>query len=125
MIKELKEFLFKGNVLDLAVAVILGAAFNAIITSLVKDVITPLILNPVLKAAGVSNIAQLSWNGVAYDNFLSAVINFLIVGTTLFFIVKAANKVMAKKPAEEEIIEVVEPTQEQLLAEIRDLLANK
>ncbi|HHV3672193.1 TPA: large conductance mechanosensitive channel protein MscL [Streptococcus agalactiae] len=125
MIKELKEFLFKDNVLDLAVAVILGAAFNAIITSLVKDVITPLILNPVLKAAGVSNIAQLSWNGVAYGNFLSAVINFLIVGTTLFFIVKAANKVMAKKPAEEEIIEVVEPTQEQLLAEIRDLLANK
>lgn len=125
MIKELKEFLFKGNVLDLAVAVILGAAFNAIITSLVKDVITPLILNPVLKAAGVSNIAQLSWNGVAYGNFLSAVINFLFVGTTLFFIVKAANKVMAKKPAEEEIIEVVEPTQEQLLAEIRDLLANK
>ncbi|MCC9676199.1 large conductance mechanosensitive channel protein MscL [Streptococcus agalactiae] len=125
MIKELKEFLFNGNVLDLAVAVILGAAFNAIITSLVKDVITPLILNPVLKAAGVSNIAQLSWNGVAYGNFLSAVINFLIVGTTLFFIVKAANKVMAKKPAEEEIIEVVEPTQEQLLAEIRDLLANK
>lgn len=125
MIKELKEFLFKGNVLDLAVAVILGAAFNAIITSLVKDVITPLILNPVLKAAGVSNIAQLSWNGVAYGNFLSAVINFLIVGTTLFFIVKAANKVMAKKPAEEEIIEVVEPTQEQLLAEIRDLPANK
>lgn len=125
MIKELKEFLFKGNVLDLAVAVILGAAFNAIITSLVKDVITPLILNPVLKAAGVSNIAQLSWNGVAYGNFLSAVINFLIVGTTLFFIVKAANKVMAKKPAEEEIIEVVEPTQEQLLTEIRDLLANK
>ncbi|HEN6509005.1 TPA: large conductance mechanosensitive channel protein MscL [Streptococcus agalactiae] len=125
MIKELKEFLFKSNVLDLAVAVILGAAFNAIITSLVKDVITPLILNPVLKAAGVSNIAQLSWNGVAYGNFLSAVINFLIVGTTLFFIVKAANKVMAKKPAEEEIIEVVEPTQEQLLAEIRDLLANK
>ncbi|HGI5007073.1 TPA: large conductance mechanosensitive channel protein MscL [Streptococcus agalactiae] len=125
MIKELKEFLFKGNVLDLAVAVILGAAFNAIITSLVKDVITPLILNPVLKAAGVSNIAQLSWNGVAYGNFLSAVINFLIVGTTLFFIVKAANKVMAKKPAEEEIIEVIEPTQEQLLAEIRDLLANK
>lgn len=125
MIKELKEFLFKGNVLDLAVAVILGAAFNAIITSLVKDVITPLILNPVLKAAGVSNIAQLSWNGVAYGNFLSAVINFLIVGTTLFFIVKAANKVMAKKPTEEEIIEVVEPTQEQLLAEIRDLLVNK
>lgn len=51
MIKELKDFLFKGNVLDLAVAVVMGAAFNAIITSLVSDVITPLFLNPVLKAA--------------------------------------------------------------------------
>lgn len=92
MIKELKDFLFKGNVLDLAVAVVMGAAFNAIITSLVSDVITPLFLNPVLKAANVKNIAQLSWNGVAYGSFLSAVINFLIVGTTLFFVVKAANK---------------------------------
>ena len=60
MIKELKDFLFKGNVLDLAIAVVMGAAFNAIITSLVSDVITPLFLNPVLKAANVKNIAQLS-----------------------------------------------------------------
>lgn len=60
MIKELKEFLFKGNVLDLAVAVVIGAAFKAIIDSLVADVVTPLILNPVLKAAGVENIAQLA-----------------------------------------------------------------
>ena len=95
MIKELKDFLFKGNVLDLAVAVVMGAAFNAIITSLVSDVITPLFLNPVLKAANVKNIAQLSWNGVAYGSFLSAVINFLIVGTTLFFVVKAANKAVS------------------------------
>ena len=91
MIKELKKFLFQANVLDLAVAVVIGAAFNAIVTSLVEDVITPLFLNPALKAAGVEKIAELSWHGVAYGSFLSAIINFLIVGTTLFFIVKAAK----------------------------------
>ena len=126
MIKELKDFLFRGNILDLAVAVILGAAFNAIITSLVGDIITPLILNPALKAAGVEKIADLAWNGVAYGSFLSAVLNFLIVGTTLFFIVKAANKSMSLGKKEEETAdEPAGPTQEELLAEIRDLLANK
>lgn len=125
MIKELKDFLFRGNILDLAVAVILGAAFNAIITSLVGDIITPLILNPALKAAGVKKIADLAWNGVAYGSFLSAVLNFLIVGTTLFFIVKAANKAMSLGKKEEAADEPTGPTQEELLAEIRDLLANK
>ena len=126
MIKELKDFLFRGNILDLAVAVILGAAFNAIITSLVGDIITPLILNPALTAAGVEKIADLAWNGVAYGSFLSAVLNFLIVGTTLFFIVKAANKAMSLGKKEEETAdEPAGPTQEELLAEIRDLLANK
>ena len=126
MIKELKDFLFRGNILDLAVAVIFGAAFNAIITSLVGDIITPLILNPALKAAGVEKIADLAWNGVAYGRFLSAVLNFLIVGTTLFFIVKAANKAMSLSKKEEEAAdEPAGPTQEELLAEIRDLLANK
>ena len=95
MIKELKDFLFRGNVLDLAVAVVMGAAFNAIITSLVSDIITPVILNPVVKAANVENLSKLSWNGIAYGNFLSAIINFIIVGTTLFFVVKAANHAVA------------------------------
>ncbi|WP_270278244.1 large conductance mechanosensitive channel protein MscL [Streptococcus infantarius] len=127
MIKELKEFLFKANVLDLAVAVVMGAAFNAIVTSLVNDVITPLFLNPALKAAGVAKIADLSWNGVAYGSFLSAVINFLIVGTTLFFIVKAANTTTAltKKEETEKANEDAAPTQEELLTEIRDLLKEK
>lgn len=128
MLKDLKEFLLKGNILDLAVAVVMGAAFNAIITSLVKDLITPLILNPALKAAHVEDIAGLSWNGIAYGSFLSAVINFLIVGTTLFFVVRAAEKAAAlgKKQAEEAAEEAAkEPTQEELLAEIRDLLAKK
>ena len=127
MIKELKDFLFKGNVLDLAVAVVMGAAFNAIITSLVSDIITPLILNPVVKAANVENLSKLSWNGIAYGSFLSAVINFIIVGTTLFFVVKAANHAAAlgQKQAEEAAEEDAAPSQEELLTEIRDLLANK
>lgn len=125
MIKELKEFLFKANVLDLAVAVVIGAAFNAIVTSLVKDVITPLFLNPALKAAGVEKIVELSWHGVAYGSFLSAVINFLIVGTTLFFIVKAANAASAFGRKQDEVEEEAAPTQEELLTEIRDLLKEK
>ena len=126
MIKELKDFLFKGNVLDLAVAVVMGAAFNAIITSLVSDIITPLILNPVVKAANVENLAKLSWNGIAYGSFLSAVINFIIVGITLFFVVKAASKATAlSKKEAEDAAEAAGPSQEELLTEIRDLLANK
>ena len=126
MLKELKAFLLRGNVVDLAVAVIIGAAFGAIVTSFVNDVITPLILNPALKAAGVEKIAELTWNGVAYGSFLSAVINFLVIGTVLFFVVKAAEKAQnlgKKEEAAEE--EAAAPTQEELLTEIRDLLANK
>ena len=126
MLKELKAFLLRGNVVDLAVAVIIGAAFGAIVTSFVNDIIAPLILNPALKAAGVEKIAELTWNGVAYGSFLSAVINFLVIGTVLFFVVKAAEKAQnlgKKEEAAEE--EAAAPTQEELLAEIRDLLANK
>ena len=126
MLKDLKDFLLRGNIVDLAIAVVIGAAFGAIVTSFVNDIITPLILNPALKAARVQNIAQLSWNGVAYGSFLSAVINFLVVGTVLFFVVKAAEKAQnlgKKEEAAEE--EAAAPTQEELLTEIRDLLANK
>ncbi len=121
-VKEFKEFAFKGNVVDLAVAVIIGAAFGKIVTSLVEDVITPLLLNPALKAAGAENIAKLSWNGVTYGNFLSAVISFLCVAIVLFMIIKAANKM--KDPAE--VPAPAGPTNEEvLLTEIRDLLKTK
>ena len=126
MLKDLKAFLLRGNIVDLAVAVVIGAAFGAIVTSFVNDIITPLILNPALKAAGVEKISELTWNGVAYGSFLSAVINFLVIGTVLFFVVKAAEKAQnlgTKEEAVEE--EAPAPTQEELLAEIRDLLANK
>ncbi len=120
LVQEFKAFAFKGNVVDLAVAVIIGAAFGKIVSSLVDDVITPLLLNPALKAAGAEDISKLAWNGVTYGNFLSAVISFLCIAMVLFLIIKAANKV--QKPAE---VAPAGPTQEELLTEIRDLLSKK
>jgi len=126
MLKELKSFLLRGNVVDLAVAVIIGAAFGAIVTSLVNDIITPLILNPALSAAGVDKIAELSWNGIAYGNFLSAVINFLVIGTVLFFIVKAAEKAQSLGKKQEEVVEEEPaPTELEVLQEIKALLEKK
>lgn len=120
-IKEFKEFAFKGNVIDLAVGVIIGAAFGKIVSSLVEDVITPLLLNPALEAAGAENIATLSWNGVKYGNFLSAVISFLCIAFVLFWLIKGANTVV-KKPEDAP----AEPSStDKLLAEIRDELKKK
>ena len=121
LVQEFKDFAFKGNVVDLAVAVIIGGAFGKIISSFVDDVITPLLLNPALKAAGAENIAQLTWNGVQYGNFLSAVLSFLVIAMVLFMVIKAVNKV--NKPA---VVPPAGPTDDQvLLTEIRDLLKNK
>ena len=126
MLKELKSFLLRGNVVDLAVAVIIGAAFGAIVTSIVNDIITPLILNPALSAAGVDIFAELSWNGIAYGNFLSAVINFLVIGTVLFFIVKAAEKAQSFGKKQEEVVEEEPaPTELEVLQEIKALLEKK
>ena len=121
LIKEFKDFAFKGNVVDLAVAVIIGGAFGKIITSFVDDVITPLLLNPALEAANLKNISELTWNGVKYGNFLSAIISFLIIAMVLFMLIKAVNKV--NKPAVE--APAGPSNEEVLLAEIRDLLKNK
>ncbi|MBW8359167.1 MAG: large conductance mechanosensitive channel protein MscL [Weeksellaceae bacterium] len=120
-VQEFKDFAFKGNVMDLAVAVIIGTAFGKIVSSLVEDVITPLLLNPALKAAGAENIATLTWNGVKYGNFLSAIISFLCIAMVLFWLIKGANRF--NRPAE-----VVPPgptNEEILLTEIRDLLKTK
>ena len=119
-VKEFKEFAFKGNVIDLAVGVIIGGAFGKIVSSLVEDVITPLLLTPALKAAGAEDISKLVWNGVTYGNFLSAVINFLCIAMVLFWLIKGANSL--KKPEVVEEAAPAGPTQEELLAEIRDLL---
>ncbi|QIY82258.1 large conductance mechanosensitive channel [Epilithonimonas bovis DSM 19482] len=120
-VKEFKEFAFKGNVVDLAVGVIIGGAFGAIVKSLVDDVITPLLLTPALKAAGAENIKELSWNGVTYGNFLSSVISFLVIAFVLFWLIKLANKV-TKKPEE---APAGPSSTDALLMEIRDELKKK
>lgn len=124
-IKEFKEFAIKGNVMDLAVGVVIGGAFNAIIKSLVDDVITPAILTPALKAANLSDLAQLTIPGTAikYGNFLSQVISFIIVAMTLFLVIKGINRLKKK---EEAAPAPAEPSStDKLLMEIRDSLNKK
>ena len=119
-ISEFKAFAMKGNVVDLAVGVIIGAAFGKIVSSFIEDVITPLVLKPALDAAHLSKIEDLvAFGGVKYGLFLSAVINFVIVALVLFIIIKAINH--AKKK-EEVVAPPAGPTQEELLTQIRDLL---
>ena len=126
MLKDLKEFLLRGNVVDLAVGVIIASAFGAIVTSFVNDIITPLLLNPALKTANVERIAELSWNGVGYGSFLSAVINFLVVGTVLFFVIKGIEKAQNLRKKEEVVEEApATPTELEVLQEIKALLEKK
>jgi large conductance mechanosensitive channel len=118
MLKEFREFALKGNIVDLAVAVIIGGAFGAIISSLVDDVITPLLLTPALDAVGAKDINQLTWGTVKYGNFLAAIIKFIVIAFVLFLIIKAMNKMIKKEAA------APAPTPEDviLLREIRDSL---
>ena len=139
-IAEFKEFAMKGNVVDMAIGVVIGAAFGKITTSLVNDVIMPLISRItggvdfsawkwVLKAAevdeaGMETAAEIAVN---YGSFIAVVLDFLIIALVLFMVVKAINKLrsIGKKP--EEPVEEKEPapTSEELLTEIRDLLKDK
>ena len=123
-LKEFKEFAVRGNVVDLAVAVIIGAAFNSIVKSLVDDIITPAILTPALKAANLSNLSELVIPGTAikYGNFLSQIISFIITAFVLFLIVKAIN---ATKKKEQAAPAPGPSTTDQLLMEIRDELKKK
>ncbi len=117
LLSEFKDFVMKGNIVDLAVAVIIGGAFGKIITSLVDDVITPLLLKPALEAAHAEDIGKLTWGSIKYGNFLSTIISFIIIAFVLFMILKGMNKAMKKK---DEV--AAPPANEVLLAEIRDLL---
>lgn len=126
LMKEFKEFAIKGNVMDLAVGVIIGAAFSAIVKSLVEDIITPLILTPVLKAARLQNLSELTIPGTAvkYGLFLSNVLSFVIVAFVLFLVIKGVNA--ARKKDEAAPAEPPAPTnEEKLLMEIRDALKAK
>jgi large conductance mechanosensitive channel len=125
MLKEFKDFAMRGNVIDLAVGVVIGAAFNKIVNSLIEDVITPLILKPALNAAHLSKLEELMIPGtnVKYGMFLSATLNFVIVAFVLFLIIKGIN---ASKKRSDAAAEAGAPTPApedvQLLREIRDLL---
>ncbi|MGO2696750.1 large conductance mechanosensitive channel protein MscL [Bavariicoccus seileri] len=124
MLKEFRDFLMRGNVIDLAVGVIIGAAFSAIVTSLVNDIIMPLI-TATTGAADVSDLAITIGNAkLAYGNFLQAIINFVIIGFVLFMIIKAVNSVTNRLSKKATTPEVAVPTAEDYLKEIRDLLAN-
>ncbi len=106
LIGDFKDFILKGNVIDLAVAVILGGAFGKIVESFVKDVITPAILAPALKAANISDIEKL----VVGDNikigvFLAAVINFLIIAFVIFLVVKSYEKAKKRMSRQEALTE--------------------
>ena len=121
MYKEFREFLSRGNVIDLAVAVIIGAAFGAIITSLVNDILMPIIgiLIGGIDFAGLS--IQVGEAEILYGNFLQAVVNFVIIAFVIFLIVRYYNKLQQQE--EEEPASPPEPSaEEKLLAEIRDLL---
>jgi len=121
MLKEFKDFIMRGNVLDLAVAVVIGAAFTAIISSMVDHVITPLLLAPALKMANLQNIDALAWGTVKYGSFLSAVIKFIIIAFILFLLVKGFKALEKKK-----VPSASEPSStDKLLAEIRDELKKR
>jgi large conductance mechanosensitive channel len=100
---DFKSFILKGNVLDLAVAVILGSAFGKIVESFIKDVITPAILVPLFKASGAKDVETIVvGDGIKLGLFFSAIINFLVVGLVMFMVVRAyetAKKKMSRQEA--------------------------
>ena len=122
---EFKEFISKGDVMSMAVGIIIGGAFTAIVSSLVDDVISP-ILGLIL---GGINFTSLSFGildaQIMYGNFIQAIISFLLTAFVLFLVIKAINKMMNLKKKEEEVAEEAEPeipADIALLTEIRDLL---
>ena len=140
MLKEFKEFIAKGNMLDLAIGIVIGAAFTAIIGSFVKDLLTPLIgmvgkakfddsfvvLKEGTPAGPYTTLDDAVKSGAVtlnYGSFITAVINFLIVAFVLFLVVKAANRMRRTEPVAP--AEPVMPNDEKLLTEIRDLLKSK
>ena len=131
MLKEFKEFAVKGNVVDMAVGIIIGGAFGKIITSLVGDVIMP----PIGVALGGVDFSSLSIIVqeaidkkpavvISYGKFLQTIIDFLIIAFAIFMAIKAMNS-LKKKEAEAAAAPAAPPNQEVLLTEIRDLLKNK
>lgn len=120
LVKEFKEFAIKGNVLDLAVAVVIGAAFGKIVSSLVADIIMPIIG---LIFGDTDFASNWAYKGIKYGVFIQSIVDFLIVAAAIFLFVKLINK-LTRKSDVEEVEEAVEENTV-LLTEIRDLLRSK
>ncbi|KEP27625.1 large conductance mechanosensitive channel protein MscL [Bacillus zhangzhouensis] len=124
MLKEFREFAVKGNVIDLAVGVIIGGAFGKIVTSLVNDLIMPLV-GIIIGGHDFSNLAiKIGSAQILYGNFIQTVIDFLIISFSIFLFIRYLNKLKRKKVEEEEAVETPDQS-EVLLTEIRDLLKNQ
>jgi large conductance mechanosensitive channel len=124
MIKEFKEFAIKGNVIDLAVGVIIGAAFGKIVASVVEDIVMPLVgtlLGGLNFAALTVQVGQAT---IKYGKFLQTCVDFLIIAWAIFMAVKVINRLKRQEPPPPEVV-VLPPRQELLLEEIRDLLKSR
>lgn len=124
VIKEFKEFIMRGNVVDLAVGVIIGAAFGKIVSSLVEDIITPVLLKPALEAAHAASIETWAPGGILLGKFIAASLSFIVISFVLFLIIKGMNASKKKQEAAAPATPAG-PTQEELLTQIRDLLKQK
>ncbi|MFN8517377.1 MAG: large conductance mechanosensitive channel protein MscL [Thermomicrobiales bacterium] len=119
MFKEFRDFIMRGNVVELAVAVIMGAAFGKIVTSVVEDIITPLIG----AAGGQPDFSTIKAGPILIGNFINAVVGFLIIALVVFLlIVKPMNSLMARMKKQEEVAPPAPTVDQKLLTEIRDLL---
>ena len=125
MLREFREFLNRGNVLDLAVAVIIGGAFGLIVTSLVEDIIMPLI-GIILGGVDFTSLSVTVGNAqVMYGNFIQALVNFLIVAFVIFLIIRSINKMQERFGPKQEVEVVADPEELLILREIRDLLRTR
>jgi large conductance mechanosensitive channel len=126
MLKEFRDFIQRGSVIDLAVGVIIGGAFGAIVTSLVNDVLMPLV-GIVLGGVDFATLSiQVGDATILYGNFIQAIVNFVIIAFVIFLIVRSYNKLQQKEEPEAAPPAPPEPSaEEKLLAEIRDLLKER
>ncbi|RZM83058.1 large conductance mechanosensitive channel protein MscL [Leptolyngbya iicbica LK] len=123
--RDFQAFLMRGNVVDLAVAVIIGGAFGAVVNSFIADIVTPVILTPALSAAGVEDIAELSANGVKYGLFLSAVVNFIVIAFVIFVMVRLFERAKRKEEVEAAAEPSVEEKLNDTLAQLTEVMERK
>lgn len=117
---DFRKFLMQGNVLDLAIAVIIGAAFGKIVDSLVTDVITPLLIGPAMKAAGADKLENfVVGDGIKIGVFLAAILNFIIIAFVIFLLIRAFEKAKRRFSRQEAAQEAVAPTDPVLISQER------